>query len=217
MKSRFGQQKKKLDKLADEMRGTRQRLASLEQDAWQPRLATEADGPSDTKTRERTEGSAKAVQAMHGDSLSANRVDLDPECSASFGVKAEPPALPCRDDVSVEHGAAAQKSCLSPLEMRTTTATGGLFPSPDKISTATRTTFNQPTTRFYSTEETNSRRGTIQYTLYYSTFWRNKLLAAPSWQRVIEIKSGQNMIFDPGGSKGRLRACPFLGMWRALL
>ena len=24
-------------------------------------------------------------------------------------------------------------------------------------------------------------------------------------------------MFDPGGSKGRLRACPFLGTWRALL
>ena len=24
-------------------------------------------------------------------------------------------------------------------------------------------------------------------------------------------------MFDPGGSTGRLRACPFLGTWRALL
>ena len=41
MKSRFGQQDKKLNELADEMRGTRQRLVSLEQDAQQPRLAIE--------------------------------------------------------------------------------------------------------------------------------------------------------------------------------
>ena len=27
----------------------------------------------------------------------------------------------------------------------------------------------------------------------------------------------QNTTFDPGGSQGRLRACPFLGSWRALL
>ena len=27
----------------------------------------------------------------------------------------------------------------------------------------------------------------------------------------------QNRTFDPGGSKGHLRACPFLGSWRALL
>ena len=59
----------KMDVLADDMRGTRQRVASLEQDARQPRLAMEADGPSDTKTRERTKGAAKAVQAMHEDSF----------------------------------------------------------------------------------------------------------------------------------------------------
>ena len=38
----------------------------------------EADGTADTNTRERTEGNAIAVQAMHGDSCSANRVDPDP-------------------------------------------------------------------------------------------------------------------------------------------
>ena len=54
------------------MRLRSQRLASLEHDARQPRLAMEADGPADTKTRERTEGAATAVQAMHGDSFSAS-------------------------------------------------------------------------------------------------------------------------------------------------
>ena len=44
-----------------EMRATDQRVASLEQDARQSRLSMEADGPADTKTRERTEGAAKAV------------------------------------------------------------------------------------------------------------------------------------------------------------
>ena len=43
------------------------------------------------------------------------------------------------------------------------------------------------------------------------------MLAASSCRRAIETKSGQNLMFDPGGSKGRLRACPFLGIWRALL
>ena len=99
-------------------RGTNQRLAGLEQDARQPSLAMEADGLSDTKNRERTEGAAKAVQAVHGDSPFANRVDPDPICSTSFSVKVEPPALPCRDDVLVENDAAAPKSCLSSLEMR---------------------------------------------------------------------------------------------------
>ena len=99
-----------------------QRLASLEHDTRQPRLAKEVGVPEDEKTRERTEGAAKAVQAMHGDSSSAKRVQDDPTTSTCFGVKADPPALPYRDDVLVENGAAAPKSCLSPLGMRTTTA-----------------------------------------------------------------------------------------------
>ena len=40
------------------------RLTRLEHGAQQPRLAMEADGQSKTKTRERTEGAATAVQAM---------------------------------------------------------------------------------------------------------------------------------------------------------
>ena len=110
----FDRSDRKFDELTGEMRGTRRRVASLEEDARQPRLAMEADGPSDTKTRERTEGAAKAVQAMHGKSFSANRVDPDPMCLTSFGVKAELPDHPCRDDVLVENGAAAAKLCLSP-------------------------------------------------------------------------------------------------------
>ena len=44
-----------------------QLLANLEQDAWQPCLAMEADVPADKKTREPTEGAATAVQAKHRD------------------------------------------------------------------------------------------------------------------------------------------------------
>ena len=84
------------------MRLKSQRLASLEYDARQPRLVMKKDGPVDTNTRERTEGTAKAVQAMYGDSFSASWVDLGPKTtSTSFGVKADPPALPCRDGVLV--------------------------------------------------------------------------------------------------------------------
>ena len=43
-----------------------QHSASLEQDARQPCLTMEADRPADAKTRERTEGAATVVQAMHG-------------------------------------------------------------------------------------------------------------------------------------------------------
>ena len=86
-----------------EMKVTYQRLASLEQDTRQPRIAMEADGSATEKTCERTEGAAKrtesaakAVQAMHGDSCFASRVDPDPMCSTSFeDDSTRPPALPC--------------------------------------------------------------------------------------------------------------------------
>ena len=45
-----------------------QRLTRLEHEARQPHLAMEAGEPANTKTRDRTEGTAIAVQAMHGDS-----------------------------------------------------------------------------------------------------------------------------------------------------
>ena len=44
------------------------RLTRLEHGARQSRLAMKADGPANTKTQERTEGAATAVQAMRGDS-----------------------------------------------------------------------------------------------------------------------------------------------------
>ena len=118
-----------MDELTGNMKRTNQRLARPEQDVRQLRLAMEADVPADTKTRELPEGAATAVQAMHGDSFSANRIQAGPTCSTSFGVEAEPSALPCRDDVLVENGAAAPKSCLSPLKMCTPTAGGGLLPT----------------------------------------------------------------------------------------
>ena len=147
---------------------------------------------------------------MHGDSFSASRVYPGPKAnSTSFGVKAEPHALPCRDDVVVENGATAPKSCLSPLKMRTISAADGLL-STGKTSTATKTTFNQPLLRLYSTDKTNLWTS-IPPAWYDSSFRRNKLLAAPSCRSVIGTTSGQNRMFDPGGSQGRLRACPFLG------
>ena len=106
----------------EDLRSMSQGLAGLEHGARQPLLAIEADGPADKKTRERTEGAVRAVQAMHGDLFPANRVQARPKTtSISYGVKVEPPALLGRDDVVVENDAAAPKSCLSPLEMPTTT------------------------------------------------------------------------------------------------
>ena len=130
-----------------------QHLPSLTQDARQSRLAMVAGEPAETKTRERTEGAATAVQTMHGDSFSATRVDPGPKTnSTSFGMKAEPPVLPCRDDVLVENGDASPKSCLPSLEMRSPSAAGGLLPT-GKTSTATKITFNRPPRRLYPTED----------------------------------------------------------------
>ena len=135
-------------------------------------------------------------------------------------MEAEPPDLPCREGVLVEDGATAPKSCLLSLEMRTTTAAGGLVPT-GKASTATETNFNQPPRRFFSTEETdleaNCKKTLSPYVSYDSVaFQDSNLLAAPYCRRVVETKSRQNRTFDPGGSQGHLRACPFLGSWRAL-
>ena len=104
-----------LKEIKEDLRRMDQRVARLDQDARQPRLAMEADGPVDTKTRERTDGAATALQAMNGDSFSASQVDRGSKTnSTSFDVMAEPPVFPCRDDVVVENGAAAPKSFSHP-------------------------------------------------------------------------------------------------------
>ena len=48
-------------------------LTRMEHGARQPRLAMGADEPADTKTQERTEGAATAVQAMRGDSCTTEQ------------------------------------------------------------------------------------------------------------------------------------------------
>ena len=213
MKEIFEEWDTKKDVLIRERRSIDQRLIHLEHDARQLRLAMEADGSANTKTYERTEGAATATQAMRGDSFSACRVEPGPKInSTSFNMMIEPSALPYRDDVLVENGDASPKSCLPSLEMRSPTAAGGLVPT-GETSTATETTVNEPLLQFYSTEEGNSKKKNVWISIpsawYDSGFW--KLLPAPSCPRVIEKKLMQNMTFDPGGSQGRLRACPVLG------
>ena len=178
----------------------------------------EADETANIKTRERTEGAATAVQTMRGDSFSARRVESGLSTSStSFDVKTEPLALPCRDDVGVENGDAAPKSCLPSLEMCSSTAVGGLFPT-GETSTG-ETTVNKPLLQFYSTEEEDSKKENLRTSIpsawYDSSFW--KLLPAPYCRRVVDTKSRQNRTFDPGGSQDHLRACPFSGSWRALV
>ena len=206
---------KKLDEISDEMKKMDKNVTRLEHGARQPLLAMEADRQADTETRERTEGAATAVQAMRGNCFSARRVKPGPTTnSTSFGVKAEPPALPCRDNSVVECGAAASESCLPSLAMRSSTAAGGLVPT-GEASTASETTLNEPPLRFCPTEETdlepNCKKTSSPYASFESSsfFWR--LLAAPYCRRVVDTKSRQNRTFDPGGSRGHLRVCQFLG------
>ena len=231
MRSQLEEQEKVLDKFKDDIiKLFDQFAARLEQDARQPRLAMEVDGPANTKT---CEGAATAVQAMRGDGFSARRVDPGPNAnSTSFGVMDEPPTLPRRDDVVVESGDAALKSCLPSLEIRSSTAAGGIVPTgkastlTDTSSTATETNFNQSPYRFYTTEgtdseanskETNLRTSTPYASYDSSVFQESNLPTAPYCRRVVETKFRQHRIFDPGDSQGHIRACPFLGLLRALV
>ena len=129
IESCFDRGDRKLDKMTEGWRNMDQRLTRLEPDARQPRLAMVADGQANTKTRERTEGAATAVQAIHGNSCSTDRVDPDPMCSTSYGGDyTGSPAPPCsRENGLVDNRAAAPKSCLPSLEMRSPTAAGGLL------------------------------------------------------------------------------------------
>ena len=124
----------------------------------------EADVTEDKKTRERTEGASAVVQAKRGDSCSAKRVQAGPRSSTSFGIKAEPPALPRGDDVLVDIGTAAPNPCLSSVEVRTLTAADGLLPI-GKASTATMTIFHQLPLWFCPTEAINLRTS-VQYASY---------------------------------------------------
>ena len=69
MKSHFDKKNENLNELMEITRGTRHRLAGLEQEARQSCLAIEADVASDKKTRKRTEDAA-ADRVMSRDSSS---------------------------------------------------------------------------------------------------------------------------------------------------
>ena len=130
-----------------------------------------------------------AERVIIGDYSSA-KVDTYLMCLTSFGDDSTgPPDFPSsRDDTLVDNDAAVPKPCLSPLEIPTLTAAGGLLPI-GKASTATRIIYYQSRLRFCPNEKTNSERTSIQYTIYHSSFWRVNNQAAPFWRRVIETKS----------------------------
>ena len=200
MKESFDRWDKTLNEISVEMR---ERLTRLEHGARQPRLATEADGQqADTKTCERTEGAATAVQAMRGDCFSARRVEPSLTTnSTSFGMKVEPPTFPYRDDVVVESGLAAPKSCLPFKEMRSPSAAGGLLPT-GKTFSATGTNF-PPQLLPRSFRETSEEKKISTTRQTFAKYNRSR------HPKVIETKSRQNMIFDPGGLSGCPCVCPF--------
>ena len=159
------------------MRVTKQRLAGLNHKARQQRFAMEADIKPDTKTRKRTEDAA-ADRVKHGEKSSSGRVDHNPTCLTSFSDDStEPPALPCRNDALVDKVTEAPKPCLSPVEMRAPTVTGGLLPS-GPASTEMKTIFPPPRLwNFCPTEEINFRTATsIQTYATYNSFWQLKVL-----------------------------------------
>ena len=117
-RSHFDRHDKKLEDLTGMMRATNQRLADLQHQAQQPRLATEADVDPDTKTRNRTEGAA-VDQAKHGNSSSA-RVDDGPTSLTNFGMIDKPLLLApekCIGGTLVNQGAQASKPHFPPVEV----------------------------------------------------------------------------------------------------
>ena len=127
---------------------------------------------------------------------------------------AEPPALLCRDDAVVDNGAAAPKSCLPSLEMRSPTAADVFLPTGEAFI-AMMITYNQPPLWLDSTEETNSKKTNSRTLIVYVSYDRSFLPAALSSRRVIETKTvkRRHLIL---AVLGRLRVCLFLGTWRAL-
>ena len=138
----FEKMDRKLDEIMEKMRAKSQRLAGLEQESRQPRLAMKADVPSDTKIRNRIDDVA-ADRTISVNSSFANQVNPDQMHMTSFGDDfIGPTTSPCsRDGTLVDNGAGVLKPCFSPVKMRTLPAAGGLLPT-GKASTATMAIFH---------------------------------------------------------------------------
>ena len=122
------------------------RLAGLEHEAGQSRLATEADVETDKKTRKCTEGTGAADRAKHnGDSSSARRVDHGPTSLTSSDQIAELPLAPekCIGDAFVNKCAEVPKPHLPPVEVRVLSSAAGGLPA-GITSTTMRTIFPLP-------------------------------------------------------------------------
>ena len=97
MKEAFDRWDKKLNEISDKMgeqtEVLEKRLTRLEHGARQPRLAMEADGQADTKTRERTEGAATAVYKQCVE-MAFLHAGLNPAQTPTRPVSARRPNLP---------------------------------------------------------------------------------------------------------------------------
>ena len=184
IKTRFDRSDKRFDDLTEKMRVTNQRLAGLEQEARQSRLATgedvEPDTEPDTKTRKRTEGASAAVRVKNGDSSSA-RVDKCLTSLTSFGMIAESTASEkCIGDILVNKGAEALKPHLPPMEVRMLSfAAGGLLPT-GTDSTAMKFICSRPLLSWSLGEEAKERTGRTNF----------NQLAPPSSRKAILLGCG---------------------------
>ena len=131
---------------------------------------------------------------MNGDDSSSARVDDGPTSLISFAMIAEPPASEKYiGNALIDKGAEAPKSCLSPGEMRTKASAGGLLPA-GTASTVMRAIFPRPFFSWSLGEDTKERTGQTKF----------NQLAPLSWRTVIQIKSTQTLVIDPGGCSGHL-------------
>ena len=118
------------------------------------------------------EGAAAADRAKYRNSCSAKRVQAGSTSSTSFGMKAEPPARPRRDDVLVDKA----------VKKRPLTATGDILPA-GKAFTATRIIFHQLPLPFCLTEE-------IILGQLFNTPWTTAVLEDEGLRNKIKANSG---------------------------
>ena len=120
---------------------TSQRLAGLEREARQPRLATEADVKPDTKTGKHTEDASSADRMKNGERSFA-KVDYGPTSLTSFGMITElkgPEKV--IGDALVNKDAEALNPHISLMEVRMLLFTAGGLLLTGTVSTIMRAIF----------------------------------------------------------------------------
>ena len=89
--------------------------------------------------------------------------------------------------------------------MRKPIAASGLLPV-GAAFTAMITIFSRPLPSWTLGDKTKKRTSRANFSQ----------LPPPSWKKVLETKSRHTRVFGHVGCTGRLRACQFLGEWRAM-